>query len=97
VSIEPTSGNLRPVEPAGAPSRASQQAKPQGGSRSAGGGEGQDAIELSAGGREVVRLDESDVAARARLIAELRRQVDAGTYKPDADQIARRLAEKGGM
>lgn len=35
-----------------------------------------------------------DARERADLVARLRQQVDAGTYRPDVDAVARRLAER---
>jgi len=37
----------------------------------------------------------ADELARARRIAELRAQVDAGTYTVDPTEVARRMAERG--
>lgn len=51
-----------------------------------------DAIELSPQAQNVVRLSQ-DRLDRAQYVDQLRQQVDAGTYRPDADAVARRIAE----
>lgn len=52
-----------------------------------------DAIEISDEGRRVLEFPK-DAGTRADLVSRLRREVDAGTYKPDADAVARRLVER---
>jgi anti-sigma28 factor (negative regulator of flagellin synthesis) len=52
-----------------------------------------DAIEISAEARRVLAFP-PDARERADLVARLRQQVDAGTYRPDVDAVARRLAER---
>lgn len=61
-------------------------------SGAASGGAPRDAIELSPQARRVVQMPQ-DRAERAKLVDHLREQVDAGTYRPDADAVARRIAE----
>lgn len=51
-----------------------------------------DRIEVSAEGRALIGADD---LARARRVAELRAQVDAGTYTIDPAEVARRMAERG--
>lgn len=51
-----------------------------------------DRIEVSSEARSLIGADE---LARARRIAELRAQVDAGTYTVDPTEVARRMAERG--
>lgn len=50
-----------------------------------------DRIELSAAAREI--QDEPE-AAREATLAALRAQIDAGTYRMDADGVARRIVER---
>lgn len=52
-----------------------------------------DAIEISTDGRRVLDFPK-DPGARADLIARLHGEVDAGTYRPDAEAVARRLVER---
>lgn len=70
---------MTPREPAPSPT-----SRPEGGA---------DAIEISPQGRRVVEFPK-DARARADLVAKLRQEVDAGTYRPDADAVARLLAER---
>ncbi len=56
-------------------------------------GERRDAIELSPQARKVVQLPQPR-DERAALVDRLRQEVDAGTYRPDADAVARRIAEQ---
>lgn len=51
-----------------------------------------DRIEVSEAGRSLVTADE---LSRARRIAQLRAEVDAGTYRVDATTLAQRLADEG--
>jgi anti-sigma28 factor (negative regulator of flagellin synthesis) len=95
MGIQPVDHNSRSVDPVG-PSAAGGPVRRASASEAPSGVERQDAIELSEGARDVLRLD-GDAAERARLVARLRQQVDAGTYRPDPDAIARRLAEQGGL
>ena len=52
-----------------------------------------DAIKLSDGGERILKMRPSD-PERAALIARLRDEVGGGTYKPDPEAIARRMAER---
>lgn len=51
-----------------------------------------DSIEVSSEARLLIGADE---LARARRVAELRSQVDAGAYTVDPAEVARRMAERG--
>jgi flagellar biosynthesis anti-sigma factor FlgM len=53
-----------------------------------------DAIEISPQARRVVQFPNASERSRAELVARLRQEVDAGTYRPDADAIAQRIAER---
>lgn len=52
-----------------------------------------DSIELSSGARKVVQLPQAG-QDRSQLLARLRDEVDAGTYRPDPDVIAQRIADR---
>jgi flagellar biosynthesis anti-sigma factor FlgM len=71
------------------PARAADQAG------AASGGGPRDAIELSSDARRVIQMPQ-DRGERAKLVDRLRQEVDAGTYRPDAEAIARRIAEEFG-
>lgn len=57
--------------------------------------ERRDAIQLSDQARNVVQLPQQSID-RAQLVANLRQQVNAGTYRPDAEAVARRIVEQFG-
>ena len=55
-------------------------------------GEHRDRIELTDAGREVVQ--QPSAMARRALLKALRERLDAGTYRVDAEGIARRIASQ---
>jgi flagellar biosynthesis anti-sigma factor FlgM len=85
----------RDTQRADAAARPTGDAGSTGGAGSAGGGAPRDAIELSSDARRVIQMP-MDRAQRAQLVEQLRQQVDAGTYRPDAEAVARRIAEEFG-
>jgi negative regulator of flagellin synthesis FlgM len=52
-----------------------------------------DAITISPEGRRVIELSQ-DQRDRAELVARLRSEVESGTYRPDPEAVARRIAEQ---
>ena len=52
-----------------------------------------DRMTISPEGRRVIELSQ-DQRDRADLVARVRREVEAGTYRPDPEAVARRIAEQ---
>jgi anti-sigma28 factor (negative regulator of flagellin synthesis) len=95
LKIDPSTS--KPASNGGRAPRAasSQQAA---GPAAAGGGSAQrpdqrDSIELSSDARKVIQLPQQS-QDRGQLLARLRDEVDAGTYRPDPDVIAQRIADR---
>lgn len=82
-------------QPSNRANRARRPAASRADASTGAGAERRDAIVLSDQARNVVQLPQQSID-RAQLVSQLRQQVDAGTYRPDAEAVARRIVEQFG-
>jgi anti-sigma28 factor (negative regulator of flagellin synthesis) len=93
VNIDRTqSSYTRPVEQTG---QVPPRARPKPDADAGTGAAPRDRVDISEGAREVVRMSETELAARLAKVRQLREQIDAGDYEVDPNGLARRIVDRG--